>query len=113
MGVGKLVEIKETSKSSLFMVFGNPVTLIVSRFLSTGDKLFGVNRVTLVGAVETETDFELSTFPLTLTVSVIVVEVEISNAEVMHLINVEEIDTISHLELSLKTSDMIFPSFND
>jgi hypothetical protein len=44
-------------------------------------------------------------------VSVFVVEVAISNAEVMHLIKVDEIETISHFDPSLNINDMLLPSF--
>jgi len=108
--VARLVETTETSKSSLVMTLGNPVTLIASKFFSTGETLLGVKRVTLVGAVDTDTDFELSVFPLTLTVSEGVVEEAVLKPDVRHLIKVEEIETISHLEPSLKTREMTFPS---
>lgn len=113
MGVAKLVETKETSISSLFMTFGNPVTLIVSKFFKTGETLFGVKSVTDVGDEETVTDCELSVFPLTLTVNVGLVVAAVLNLDVKHLIRVDEIDTISHLELSLKVKEIELPSVSD
>ena len=108
--MARLVETTETSKSSLFMKLGNPVTLIASKFFSTGDTLLGVRRVTLVGAVDTDTDLELSVLPLTFTVSEGVVEEAVLKTDVRHLIKVDESETISHLEPSLKTREMALPS---
>jgi len=95
------------------MTFGNPVTLIVSKFFKTGETLFGVKSVTVVGDEETVTDRELSVFPLTLTVNVGLVVTVVLNLDVKHLIRVEEIDTISHLELSLKVKEIELPSVSD
>jgi hypothetical protein len=113
MGVARLVETTDTSRSSLVITLGNPVTLIVSKFLRTGDTLLGVRRVTLLGAEETDTDLELSVFPLTLTVREGVVEEAVLKRDVRHLIIVEEIETISHFEPSLKTREMTLPSVKD
>jgi hypothetical protein len=113
MGVARLVETTETSRSSLVITLGNPVTLIVNKFLSTGDTLLGVKRVTLLGAEETDTDLELSVFPLTLTVREGVVEEAVLKRDVRHLIKVEEIETISHFEPSLKTREIMLPSVKD
>lgn len=113
MGTARFVETTETSKSSFVIVLGNPVTLIDNKFLRTGDTLFGVRRVTLVGAVDTDTDFELSVFPLTLTVREGVEEEAVLKPDVRHLINVEEIETISHFEPSLNTKEMMLPSVRD
>jgi hypothetical protein len=107
------VDTTETSKSSLVMTLGNPVTLIVNNLLSTGDTLLGVRSVTLVGAVDTDTDYELSVFPLTLTVREGVVEEAVLKPDVRHLIKVDEIETISHLEPSLKVRVIVLPSDRD
>ena len=108
--MARLVETNDTSRSSLVMTLGNPVTLIASKFFSTGDTLLGVRRVTLVGELDTDTDLELSVFPLTLTVSEGVVVEAVLKLDVRHLIKVDESETISHLEPSLKTREMALPS---
>ena len=80
-----MVDTTETSRSSLLMVLGKPVMLIVSKVLRTGETLLGVSNVTLVGAVVTPTDVALLILPLTLTVKVAVV-VPVLYLLVKHLI---------------------------
>ncbi len=97
----------------MLITAGNPVTLIVSKFLRTGDTLLGVSRVTVVGDEETETDCELSVLPLTLTVRVGVVVDAVLKRVVRHLIRVEEIEIISHLDPSLNVKEITLPSVKD
>lgn len=78
---------------------------MVRRVFKTGDTLLGEIEITLVGSVLTVTLLLLSVTPLTLTVKEGLVEDETSNLPVMHLIRVDEIETTSQTEPSLKVTE--------